>query len=141
MRLVVFAACLVVCGSASAQNGLPQYPNSSSPVVGGAGNSAPAQTPRIGASGGSEILRHRDFTGKACLDVDGFARPHVVNNNLYDHVISAVNNCPRQISITVCYYQTDDCVRMDIPGNERKEAILGTMPSTKDFGFEFREKF
>lgn len=30
---------------------------------------------------------------------------------------------------------------MEVPGDEHKEAILGTMPSTKDFRFEFREKF
>jgi len=41
----------------------------------------------------------------------------------------------------VCYYQTQECIPMDIPGDETKEAILGTMPSTKDFRFDFREKF
>jgi hypothetical protein len=30
---------------------------------------------------------------------------------------------------------------MEVPGNERKEAVLGTLPSMKDFRFEFREKF
>lgn len=30
---------------------------------------------------------------------------------------------------------------MDVPGNERQEAILGIMPAEKDFRFEFREKF
>ena len=34
-----------------------------------------------------------------------------------------------------------DCIPMEISGEERKEAILGTLPSTKDFRFEFREKF
>jgi hypothetical protein len=41
----------------------------------------------------------------------------------------------------VCYYESQECIPMEIPGGERKEAILGTLPSTKDFRFEFREKF
>jgi hypothetical protein len=30
---------------------------------------------------------------------------------------------------------------MEVPGDERKEAILGTLPAMKDFRFEFRERF
>jgi hypothetical protein len=30
---------------------------------------------------------------------------------------------------------------MEIPGRERKEAVLGTLPRVRDFGFEFRETF
>jgi hypothetical protein len=95
----------------------------------------------FGASAGTELLRHRDFTGKPCLAVNAYARPHAVDPNLYDHVIIVVNTCPLQIAIQVCYYHSRDCLPVEIPGDERKEAILGTMPSVKDFQFEFREKF
>ncbi len=97
--------------------------------------------PIFGASAGNEILRHRDFTGKPCLSVGGYARPHTVDRNLYDHVITVLNNCPRRIVMKVCYFQSQDCIPIEIPGGERKEAILGTLPSAKDFRFDFREKF
>jgi hypothetical protein len=134
--LVVVIAC-----AAMAQNAPPPFEAPSSPILGGAGVAAPSQPPHFGASAGSEILRHRDFTGKPCLEVGGYARPHTVNTNLFDHVITVLNTCPQRIVIKVCYYRSEDCIPMELPGGERKEAILGTLPSTKFFRFEFREKF
>jgi hypothetical protein len=101
----------------------------------------PKASPVFGASSGNDVLRHRGPTGSPCLEVGGFARPHTTVSNLYDHVVAVKNNCPQRISIQVCYYHTQDCLPVEIPGGERKEAILGTMPSTRDFRFEFREKF
>jgi len=125
---------------AMAQEASPSF-ELSRPTVGGTIRNPVTAPPSFAAKSGNEILRHRDFTGKPCLAVSGYARPHTVNHNLYDHVITAVNSCPQRISMRVCYYQTQDCISMEIPGGERKEATLGTLPSAKDFGFEFREKF
>jgi hypothetical protein len=134
--LVVGIAC-----AANAQSTATPFETPSRPTVGGTGIQAPSQPPVFGASRGTEILRHRGPTGKPCLSVVGFARPHIVNPNLYDHVITATNNCAQRITMRVCYYESQECIPMEIPGGERKEAILGTLPSTKDFRFEFREKF
>lgn len=126
---------------ASAQSGTT-IDNSSRPTIGSSGIRPPLDTtPTFGASAGTEILRHRDFAGKACLDVGGLARAHTMDPNLYDHVISVRNNCPQRIALQVCYYRTRDCIPMEVPGGARKDAILGTLPSGKDFRFEFREKF
>jgi hypothetical protein len=126
---------------ASAQSGTGMD-KSSQPITGSSGIRPPVDTtPTFGASSGTEILRHRDFAGKACLDVGGFARAHTIDTNLYDHVITVRNNCPLRIALQVCYYRTRDCIPIEIPGGARKEAILGTLPSTRDFRFEFREKF
>ena len=113
----------------------------SAPSYGSVGVPAPASPATFGASTGTETLRHRGPTGDPCLEVGGFTRPHTTVPNLYDHVIAVKNNCAQRISIQVCYYNTDNCLPVEIPGGERKEAILGTMPSTKDFRFEFRERF
>ena len=103
--------------------------------------SGTAEPPTIGASNGTEILRHRGPNGKPCLAVVGIARPHTVNPNLYDHVIRVTNSCAQRITIQACYYRSQHCIPIDIPGGERKDAIIGTLPSIKDFHFEFREKF
>jgi hypothetical protein len=139
-RLAIVTAVLfwvpTIGNSALAQSPL------SSPVIGGAGGAEDINaSPAFQASGGTEVLRHRDFVGKPCLAVGGYARPQVIDPNLYDDVITAANSCPQRIAIQVCYYQSDDCIPMDIPGGERREAILGILPSTQDFRFEFREKF
>ncbi len=116
--------------------------NMSRPEVGGTlGPQRPGATPNFGASNGNDILRHRDYAGKPCLSVGAYARPHTVNPNLYDHVITVINNCPQRIAMQACYYRSPECIRIEIPGNERKEAVLGTLPAAKDFRFEFREKF
>lgn len=112
------------------------------PEVRGVGVPNPMEpTPTFGAAAGNDMLRHRGVTGAPCLEVGGFARQHTLSSNLYDHVITVKNNCAQRIQIQACYYNTQDCIPIEIPGGERKEAILGTMPATKNFRFEFREKF
>jgi hypothetical protein len=137
IRIASVLICLAIFGHpAMAQQSAQTL---SPPSIGG---TLPSSAPRtFGSSASSEVLRHRDFTGKPCLEVSGSARAHTVNPNLYDHVISVRNNCPQRIALQVCYYQTHDCIPLEIAGGARKEAILGTLPSTKDFRFEFREKF
>lgn len=120
-----------------------------SPYVWAQSNSQPAgigatvgsMAPNFQASRGNDVLRHRDFTGKPCLIIGGYARPHTVDRNLYDHVISVRNSCPQRIALQVCYYRTRDCISIEVSGGDRKESVLGTLPSEKDFQFEFREKF
>jgi hypothetical protein len=140
-RFIVAVLCVLNVGHLSAQEASPPFQRPSSPTVGGSIPRSAAQPPSFGPRGGTEILRHRDFTGKPCLTVAGIARQHIINRNLYDHVITVSNACPQRITIRVCYYRTDDCIPMEIPGGERKEAHLGAMPAVKEFGFEFREKF
>jgi hypothetical protein len=128
----------VTGGSASAQSYDPLSP----PVVGGTnGTEDFDNSPTFGSGRGKEIRRHRDLAGSPCLTVSGFAQAHVIDPNLYDDVIAVVNGCPHRIAMQVCYYQSDSCIEMDVPGESRKEAILGILPATKDFRFEFREKF
>jgi hypothetical protein len=132
----------MLSSSASAQSAMDDFDRLSQPATGETSGMQDADTPStFQASGGNEVLRHRDFAGKPCLAVDAFARAHAVDANLYDDVIEVVNSCPQRIAIQVCYYQSEDCIPMDIPGGERKEAILGILPSIRDFRFEFREKF
>jgi hypothetical protein len=84
--------------------------------------------------------RQTDSFGKLCLGVNGYGRPFATNPNLYDHVIVAINNCPKRINFEVCYYQTRNCLTVEMPPQQRKEVILGIQPGVKDFRYEFREK-
>jgi hypothetical protein len=114
---------------------------SSRPITGATSGTRPPDPPRIiSSSQNLDVLRHRDPTGKPCLNVWGFARPQIVNPNSFDHVIMANNNCSQLIKIQVCYYHTQQCAAMEVQGRMRKEAVLGTT-SLKDFRYEFRERF
>jgi hypothetical protein len=142
MSRLLMVSLMIIAGTlpSSAQSGLLGG-GLSRPTIGASGDvRAPDDAPSFGASN-TQILRHRDYAGKSCLTVGGYGRPHTTDRNLFDHVIVAVNNCPQQISISVCYYNSSDCLTVQVPGDDRKEAILGTMPSQKDFRYEFREKF
>lgn len=139
--VIVFAWLAVGVSAALAQSPTPPLGATSRPVTGGVGVAAPQDPLPFAASGATDILRHRGPTGSPCLEVGGFARPHTIDPNLYDHVITATNKCPQRIVMTVCYYNSQDCIPMEIQANERKQAILGTLPGEKDFRFEFREKF
>jgi hypothetical protein len=140
LLVCLWLAAIVV--SATAQSGSNPGDLSAPATPGAAGGMAlPKPLPSFQASGSNEILRHRDFTGRPCLSVLGYARPHVIDPNLYDHVISATNNCPQRIAINVCYYHTQDCIPMEIPGDATREGVLGMMPAEKGFRFEFRERF
>lgn len=141
-RVAITLASFAVMGcSVFAQTPAPPFGGPSGSTIGGTMPTHPKTPPTFGASAGTEIMRHRDFTGKPCLQVAGSARAHTTNANLYDHVIIVLNSCPQRIAMQVCYYKSYYCIPIEVPGNEQKEAILGTMPSTKDFQFEFREKF
>jgi hypothetical protein len=140
LTVALLAFTAFIC-SAFAQSGAEPLGNSSRPAVGGASVRAPTAAPTIGASNGSDILRHRGPTGRDCLAVGGLARPHVANREVYDHVITVTNNCPQRIALQICYYRSQDCISVEVPGGERKETILGTLPAVKDFRYEFREKF
>jgi hypothetical protein len=140
--LLLFVFLSASYSPAGAQGMSPSSEGLSRPQIGGTqGIEIPQEMPTFGASGGAEILRHRGPTGAPCLTVGGFARPYTINPNLYDHVVVAENSCAQQIDLQVCYYQTQDCIPMEVPGGERTEAILGIVPAEKDFRFEFREKF
>jgi hypothetical protein len=124
-----------------AQSGADTFETWSRPTVGSSGISTPERLPGFQENLSSDAPRHKDFTGRLCLTVSGFARPQTADPNLYDDVIDVENDCPQQIALQVCYYQSEDCIPMDVPGNDRKEAILGILPSTAEFRFEFREKY
>lgn len=94
----------------------------------------------LSANAAAEKYRHKNFVGQLCIQVFGEAQPHTVDPNLYDHVITAVNGCPQRIALHVCYYNSESCIELEVPGNDRKKAILGTLPAVKDFRYQFQER-
>jgi hypothetical protein len=139
IRVAMTLLCLAYVMPSIAQD--PTTPYSSRSQPGGTIPNRAVSSPTFGPRAGSDILRHRDFTGKPCLTVTGSTRAHFKIPNLYDHVINVSNACPQRITIRVCYFRTENCIPMEIPGSENKQALLGAMPSAQEFGFEFREKF
>jgi hypothetical protein len=85
--------------------------------------------------------RHMSPLGRPCLAIQGYAKPELVNKNIYQHWIKAANSCGQAIRIKVCYYKTEDCILMSAPPYEKKDAMLGIFPALKRFQFEAKEQF
>ncbi len=56
-------------------------------------------------------------------------------------MIEIKNNCSQSIRTQVCYLRTQECITLEVAGHMTKQGILGTLPSIKDFQYEFRERF
>ena len=97
--------------------------------------------PNPSALSGTYTPRHRSPNGTVCLKMTGMARPFNNNSNLFNHWIYAENGCSDCIRLHVCYYSTTSCIDISVPGHDRKEAILGTLPSIKDFRYEYGSGF
>jgi hypothetical protein len=99
------------------------------------------QSAAISPSQDVNLLRHRDALGRVCLQISGYSRAHTINPKLFDHVVSATNNCAQIIHVSVCYTGSQHCVQMDVPGHGRKEVLLGILPAIDQFNFDFHERF
>jgi hypothetical protein len=84
---------------------------------------------------------HMGPLGKPCLTIAGYAKPETVNKNIYQHWISAANNCGQIVRVRICYFETEDCIVMSVPPWDRKESVLGIFPALKRFKFEAKEQF
>jgi hypothetical protein len=84
---------------------------------------------------------HRDSFGRPCLNIEGVSRKDIVNPNIYQHVISVYNQCLTMVKVHVCYYHSDHCIDMSVPGSQRRDNILGIYPNMRYFRFSYQEKF
>jgi hypothetical protein len=87
------------------------------------------------------LMVHRNAFGKSCLDIEAGSRAHVINPNVFDHVISVYNRCIQLIKLRICYYHSEHCIDMELPGSQRRDAVLGVYPNMRYFRYSYREKF
>jgi len=126
-RFVVLISILCGLHAATAQGLVTTTPFQSRLTLQGPGQS-------------SGIFTHRDPLGRPCLDFEAAARAHVINPNVYDHVVSIYNKCLSRIQLQVCYFGTNHCIDAEVPGLQRKDVVLGVFPSLQYFRYSYREK-
>jgi hypothetical protein len=85
--------------------------------------------------------KHRDFAGKPCLETSGVSHPLASNPRVLNHAVSLNNHCAERIKAKVCYYKTDECTDVDVPGNSRKEQVIGVFPAMQIFRYDVKEQF
>jgi hypothetical protein len=135
-------ACLFGLGRLSTAQGLNVAPGADSPPsVGGTGAMRPPAQLHLFNGSQNTAKMHLGPTGKPCLSVQGYGQQQAVNPNIFTHMITVSNDCSQAIKVQVCYYQSEQCRAIDVPGYAHKETPLGIMPAMKDFRFEYREQF
>jgi hypothetical protein len=85
--------------------------------------------------------QHLDFAGKPCLVSAGVAHPLASNPHIINHAVSLDNHCGDTIRVKVCYYRSDECTDVLVPGHGRKEQIIGVFPAMQQFRYEVKELF
>ena len=85
--------------------------------------------------------KHRDFAGKACLETNGVSHPLTSNPRILNHAVSLDNHCSERIKAKVCYYKTDQCTDVEVPGKSTKEQIIGMFPAMQIFRYDVKEQF
>jgi hypothetical protein len=80
----------------------------------------------------------RDALGRLCFDVEAMARAHIVDQSIYDHLVSLKNHCSRRLKLKACYFNSDHCNPVDLPPYGRVDTILGTMKGVQFFRYVIR---
>jgi hypothetical protein len=133
---LVLAAIL---GWSGAANGEPVDFTKTAPIVGG---TIPTETaPKFGGTFLKPAQRHLSSVGLPCITVNAFSRPQIINPTTFDNVMILKNSCPSSIELAICYFGTQHCISPTVPSYARREVVLGSQASSKDFRFEYRETF
>ena len=85
--------------------------------------------------------KHRDFTGKLCLETTGTAKSLVSNPKIFNHIVSVENRCNSAITTQICYHGTRNCVSIQVPGRSKKEQLIGVFPTMQLFRYDAKELF
>ena len=102
------------------------------------------------------IKMHLDPLGKPCVAVTGFSLEKTDFRAVFggqaseleqkgvkhfENFISAQNHCSRPIKLRVCYYASQDCVPIDVPGYDNRRISLGFSGGTRRFRYQYTEQF
>jgi hypothetical protein len=140
--VAVLLLVLLAWGNGAAAQIASPLGTDGAPTVGGtSGMRPPTQLPLLSGTQSAGAKVHLGPTGKPCLTVFGSAKSQVINPNIFEHIIMASNNCSQSIKMKVCYYQSAQCIPLEVPAYGRKEVVLGIMPAMNQFRFEYREQF
>jgi hypothetical protein len=139
---MMITSLLGVSSLALGQNLTPSLGSNSGSIVGGAGAVVTRTPPSLFSnSQNSNAQVHPGPTGKPCVSVRGYTQQQIINDKIFDHMITASNDCSQPIKIQVCYYQSQHCTLIEVPAYGRKDALLGIMPEMKEFRYEYKEQF
>ena len=84
-------------------------------------------------------VRHTNALGKPCLEIAAFTRAHLVNQQIFDYVVSITNKCPKQIKVRMCNKGSFDCNSVAVPAYQFKELVMDFGPQTDRFNFTAKE--
>jgi hypothetical protein len=142
MNRTVITGVLCVTALGGLADAQSLSPLSTRPIVGSSGFAAPPpREPVLSGSLNQGPGQHLGPLGKPCLSAYATGRAQKINPRIVEHVVTANNSCSQSIKLRLCYYKSDRCVPLTVPGHQHKEIVLGIMPGTADFRYQYSEEF
>jgi hypothetical protein len=99
---------------------------------------------------------HKDAYGTPCVTVAAHSLPKTdfrkifsggqtsdgtdIKLKTFEHIISAHNHCALTVRLRVCYYGSQNCLPLDVPGHDDGQASLGISPES-GFHYQYTEQF
>jgi hypothetical protein len=154
-KLVAFLLSLAMCEASNGQQ-LSAPPNTTPgrPIEGSTGGNQP-QSPALSQLR-PRVKVHQDAAGNPCVTVAAHSIPKTdfrkifgggqtsdgtdIKLKTFEHIISAHNHCALTVRLRVCYYGSQNCLPLDVPGHDDGEVSLGISPES-GFHYQYTEQF
>jgi hypothetical protein len=155
IRLIGFLIPFLAFGNSNAQDlTTPLGAGNGRPIEGGTGANQ-AQSPALSQLR-PRVKVHQDVAGNACVTVAAHSLPKAdfrklfgggqtsdgtdIKLKTFEHIISAHNHCGLTVRLRVCYYGSQNCVPLDVPGHDDGQVSLGISPES-GFHYQYTEQF
>ena len=158
-KLAILLVSLLAC---DVSNGQPLGAGPGRPIEGSTGGLSNQSQSSAQSDLNPGVRAHLDPYGKRCVKVAasshqktdfrkifGAGQTSSGNNSeqgvnstkLFEHIISAENHCGQTIKLRVCYYGSQNCIPLDVPGYGHQQASLGVAPGMPGFRYQYIEQF
>ena len=154
-KLVAFLLSFATCAASNGQQlSAPTNTAPGHPIEGGIGGNQP-QSPALSQLR-PRVKVHQDASGKPCVTIAAHSLPKAdfrkifggeqpsdgtdIKLKTFEHIISAHNHCALTVRLRVCYYGSQNCLPLDVPGHDDGEVSLGISPEL-GFHYQYTEQF
>jgi hypothetical protein len=155
IRVTGLLISFLMCGNSNAQDlTTPLGAAQGRPIEGGTGGNQP-QSPALSQLR-PRVKVHQDVAGNPCVTVAAHSLPKAdfrkifggeqtsngtdIKLKTFEHIISAHNHCGLTVRLRVCYYGSQNCVPLDVPGHDDGQVSLGISPES-GFHYQYTEQF
>ena len=92
---------------------------------------------RNGVTASGEV--HMNAFNKPCLAFNAASKARLVDKNIFDYIVAAINKCPITIKVRICQRDGLGCNSAAVPAYKTKDVAMGFGPNTTFFDYVVKE--